>query len=533
MKNEMFLKETFLLKGNRKNTITFLLSLALILAVCVVLSILKSGFFIDEIYTYGLSNGHFTPFLSYVKEPGTKNSIIGEIFTRKELMDYITVNNGELFDFSSVYFNQANDVHPPLYYWLINITSSFFPGVFTKWIGLSLNLILYALCLVLIYKIVLKMGASHTGGIVSMFLYGLSPIGLSTFLMIRMYILVTLLTLVLILLILNLIEHFNIKDCIFVSITILSGLLTQYYFVFYAAMLCFAYCVYLVIKKQWKNLLFFSLIAIAGVFAFVIIYPASLKHLFNNDAVNGISVTDNLFAFNQYPHRIKTFIIFTAYGLPSSIILGCILFLVILLKRKRIRLQIIKNFLIIILPAFCALIFIAIISPYIVIRYAYNLMPVFVLAVSLLIIANREKGEIKSKRIHSLSLVALALIITLGSTYKYKPEYLYREHSQYNNVIKPYSELPVVYFTGGTAAPISQDLLQLVNFNEIYVDDGNNLDKVIEYTKNSDKAIVYISNYKFDYNPRQLIKELCDYSSYKNFDLLYKFGLSEAYVISK
>ena len=44
------------------------LALIAVLGVCLLFSVRKSGMFIDEIYTYGLSNSHFAPFLADTKD---------------------------------------------------------------------------------------------------------------------------------------------------------------------------------------------------------------------------------------------------------------------------------------------------------------------------------------------------------------------------------------------------------------------------------------------------------------------------------
>ena len=61
----------------------------------------------------------------------------------------------------SVSYTQTRDVHPPLYYWLLNFVSSLVPGHFSMWIGLALNYVLYMLTLVLLYK--LAMLEAHAG----------------------------------------------------------------------------------------------------------------------------------------------------------------------------------------------------------------------------------------------------------------------------------------------------------------------------------------------------------------------------------
>ncbi|MBQ7896012.1 MAG: hypothetical protein IJ364_05595, partial [Oscillospiraceae bacterium] len=112
-----------------------LLVLIVVASTCMMFADSKSGLFIDEIYTFGLANNHEGPFLDSL----VGGSVNNKIMTRQDLLDYVVVNEDQRFDFKAVYDNQANDVHPPLYYWLFNMAYSFFPGLFSKWPAMVLN----------------------------------------------------------------------------------------------------------------------------------------------------------------------------------------------------------------------------------------------------------------------------------------------------------------------------------------------------------------------------------------------------------
>ena len=169
------------------------LVLILVTGVCFLFSCRKQGMFIDEIYTYGLSNSSYRPFLSGLKY----DPIAHRAVSRAELLDYVSITGDEGFDFGSVYYNQVHDVHPPLYYWLFNIASTFARDSYSKWTGLVLDYLIYLLCLAALYALVRRLGGSRYNAAASALLYGLSMIGLSTMLMIRMYVLLTLLSLLL------------------------------------------------------------------------------------------------------------------------------------------------------------------------------------------------------------------------------------------------------------------------------------------------------------------------------------------------
>ena len=196
----------------------------IVTGVCFLFAGRKSGMFIDEIYAYGLSNSHYAPFLTDIKD----GEMVGKTFTRQELFDYVAVTDGERFDAGSVYYNQVHDVHPPLHYWLLNAVCSLFPDTFSKWTGLALNYVLYMLTMFALYKTVRRLGWSRGCGTAAAVLYGLSVIGLSTFVMIRMYMLLTLLAVVLMYLIVCLMQEFKPKYCILTGLVLLAGLITGY-----------------------------------------------------------------------------------------------------------------------------------------------------------------------------------------------------------------------------------------------------------------------------------------------------------------
>ena len=135
-----------------------LAALIIISAVCFLFAGRKEGMFIDEIYSFGLANSHYAPFVTDLKDGDLRDKVM----TRQELVDYLAVGEDDGFAFASVYYNQVRDVHPPLYYWLLNIASSFVPGQFSMWTGLVLDYIIYMLCLVLLYAAVLELlGSRH------------------------------------------------------------------------------------------------------------------------------------------------------------------------------------------------------------------------------------------------------------------------------------------------------------------------------------------------------------------------------------
>ena len=81
----------------RRLTIVFTV-FALSMLMLVYYSVGKSGMFIDEIYSYGLSNGEYTPFISDVYD----RDVIDKGYTSEQLTDYLIDFAFVLIDFYSV-----------------------------------------------------------------------------------------------------------------------------------------------------------------------------------------------------------------------------------------------------------------------------------------------------------------------------------------------------------------------------------------------------------------------------------------------
>ncbi|MEI3101615.1 MAG: glycosyltransferase family 39 protein [Oscillospiraceae bacterium] len=86
-----------------------------------------------------------------------------------------------------------------------------FPNTFTKWTGLGLDFVIYMLTLLCLYKLLMALFSSRDIASAGVIFYGLCLLGMSTMLMIRMYVLLTLLSVLLAYLFLRVIREF--KPC--------------------------------------------------------------------------------------------------------------------------------------------------------------------------------------------------------------------------------------------------------------------------------------------------------------------------------
>ena len=524
----------------------FALAMLTVLAVCLLFAQRKNGMFIDEIYTYGLSNSHYAPFLKDV----AGGELEGAVLTRQELLDYVTVGEDEIGDFGSVYDNQVNDVHPPLYYWLFHLVSCLTPGVFSKWTGLGLDLVLYLLSLFALYRLVLRLFGSPWNAAAAVLLYGLSGLGLSTMLMIRMYVLMTLFTVLLALEIAKLMEKERWFRYPLIGLTVFLGLLTQYYFVFYAFFVCAAYVFWAAAKRRWRSLGLFALSAFAGVGLLLLVFPACISHLTADKLVSGGNAVEQLSAVSQYKTRLLLFFHEANHGMKAAVLftLGLLLLLLVFCKRLRAAAKAKKlpwESLVILVPAFAAFVTAALISPVPEQRYIYNLAPLFAAAVSFLIaLLERSLEGLPREGLWKAGGLLAVLALSLLLAKHQPPKYLYPidpcdedSYAAFDALAAEHASDPCVYLTEYSYPP-TQDLGELLVFEDVLFTGDPDSPAVDDYlaARQSRECVVYIDvskEWASGFDPEKMLPELTASTDYTDWELLYENGLSVAYLLRK
>ena len=106
----------------------------------------KENLHMDEAYSYGLT--HY----KNVQIADNEDMFFKE-HKGKYFKDYLSLSKDEIGDIKQVYINQANDVHPPLYYVLLRLASLFTLNNFSIYTGSILNIFIYILTTFMIIKI--------------------------------------------------------------------------------------------------------------------------------------------------------------------------------------------------------------------------------------------------------------------------------------------------------------------------------------------------------------------------------------------
>lgn len=196
-----------------------------------------------------------------------------------EYTKYLTTDSSDRFKFESVVYNQERDVHPPLFYFVIHLISSIFPGEFNKWIGIVPNLLYLVITLIFIYLITQKLTSNKLLPVISTLLYGLSVDAVDTSTYIRMYMMMTMFVTIFSYLHIRLVvdKTYNTKLLIALSLTTFLGIFTQYYFIIFAAVVGILTFIYLLISKQFNRLWKYCLSMLSALVAMLLIYPTAYK----------------------------------------------------------------------------------------------------------------------------------------------------------------------------------------------------------------------------------------------------------------
>ena len=257
----------------------------------------KDSFHSDEIWSYGLANSFYQPFV--YQKPGihidhaAEDDYINyrEWMTGKTLNDYITVQEGERLSYASVFDNQTLDHHPPLYYMLLHTVCSFFPDTFSWGFGFFLNCIFLTVTQIFLYKTGKVLLKSGQAALTVCLLYGGSIGALSTFIFIRQYSLLTMLIMMYVYFCTRLYSDPDNKKRIIPVLTVsFAAFMTHYYAIIFIGVFTAGMCIYMLCRKRLGMMLIYGFSMLGTLGLFFAAYPAALRHMFDSN-ITSVSVS--------------------------------------------------------------------------------------------------------------------------------------------------------------------------------------------------------------------------------------------------
>ena len=280
-------------RGNKWFWIACIVFIALQYVLCIHYGMKREFLFCDEVYSYGLANSNDYTFL----HPGENNEPLDNWVSGNYFTDYMNYND-DSFNYHAAYVNQERDVHPPLYYMLLHTVCSFFKNAgYSAVPGIVLNLIILIFVDILLLYVAVNLLGDRWKGLIATALWGISAVGISNCMLIRMYLLQTMEVLILVAAHIFILKHrrrMTIPYFIMLAFTVFLGGITHYYFYFFVAGLGLCVCIYLLSTKRIKEMFDYGFSLVAGLALAMAVFPATRDHIFG---YRGNYATKNLAGF--------------------------------------------------------------------------------------------------------------------------------------------------------------------------------------------------------------------------------------------
>ena len=449
------------------------------LAVFVKIGLDKKEYHVDEIYTYMLSNSYDVDRVAY------DDSKWDQWFSGDEFSEYVSVQDGEQFAYDKVFYNNSLDAHPPLYYCVIHTVSSLFPGQFSKWIGLFVNLLFMVGVDILIYGISRKMINSELLQFLPVFVYGLSPVAMEIASFIRMYAQLSFFAMVFCYCtVLMLKDGVKIRRLIISWLIIYLGAMTHYY----ALVLCFwgvlLFVIYLVKKKDIKHMLIYGIGSLIAVVLVYVTYPSILTQAFGSSTNNiGAEVSGSLFDVRLHLRQIKnlTFELFDSFGYKGlgnkvCIAIACMMLVLLVLALKKNGKSALKQskeaiwvFGVFVLT-FITVAWVG--GEFVYLRYVYYVIPLIYVIVGYYFDKYMAGRKLLLKSIIVGSCAAYALVFCFWGAFFKKTPYLFIDRAKTDEIISEYSDYKLIMICTGhdriSSIPVG-NFMKILNFSDVYL----------------------------------------------------------------
>lgn len=292
---------------DKKKALKYLIIIILILiGIRVYFGYQKEDFFMDETFSYTLMNMKEGAGMIQTAPEFNNIWISGE-----KIKNMLVVSKDEVLRYDIVYYNQTQDVHPPLYYFLLHTASALSFGNFTKWTGIILNILIFIGISFTLYVIGKKVFKSTIWAIVLVAIYGVSAGAIFSTIFIRMYELLILFVLlylnkVIDILKKNIIDKEDItkKDMLELCTIFVLGMLTHYHFIIISVLISLVLFIIMLFKKvKISRICTYVGINILGLLIYSAIYPSFYTHMLGTQ--RGTESTGNLLNLADYADRIK------------------------------------------------------------------------------------------------------------------------------------------------------------------------------------------------------------------------------------
>ncbi len=521
-----------LFQDKMKNKIPLLAVLLLFTCIFFLFGHYKAYLYEDEVLSYTAANC----------QDGMRPALpVNRIVNGAEFVNNaVAVQPQSRFDFANAIANTSKDPHPPVYLLMLHFVCSLFPGIFSKWFALSINLIFGAVTALLLYVLGEKLFNEEKKGFIAAVIYILS-VGFITQLMnLRMYVVLQALTTWLTLQYVCILkeseentdsESFNIKRILPFIINVVLGTLTHYYFLIFAFFEAVIFSIMLIRKKRFRDLLKHTLIYVLSGGAVLILFPPIIWQLTGSD------VGSESFNTRNVSELIRRFRVMFSHlnnelfgGQLKFYVLCLIVWLIyMIINGKRTEIKTYVNgvtggFVFITLTSAAYFFTVSVTTPYLTGRYMTPIYPLCIL-ITMGIFKGLIETVFKSQRVGYLILVVIMAV----------PVYLWISSGLYDvdkaamqEISKEHSGEICVFFRGIST---EENYFELENYDRVMAmritprSDEEDIDTPGLLEEKS--VVVYVP---LNTEPEECFERIREYNpKLTNYEKLYKAYYSDAY----
>lgn len=499
----------------------------------------------DEYFSIGFANNtkDFL-FLSQgaIERYGTDGWVDGEF-----LHDWLSVQPGEQFSILQIHRNVRDDVHPPLYFMLLNIISSFFVNQVTLFPGYLINVVSGMAICVFLFLLSRKIFINKWLAFVPSVLWLSSNAAGITMTYLRMYAPLCALCLICIYLHICFLERTKPAQWIYICLGILTtiGTLTHYYFYIMQFVVFFITLIILIYRKRIKNLVLYGISLLIGEVMSLLAYPYVIRHLLFSE--RGTQVQENLTNsnleyysefFKQFLHTFNEYVYNNRF---SSLLIGVLLVTVIavtfdILGKRFGKSAYVKDnffqeygFINFVIVAIAALGYFAILFK---ISYSSRwlyISPVFALLDLLTVGIFAWLLSRSCNKYYAIIIFVVSLVFLVKFDFNRVTESIYEHRNtaiHHNEIVSYSNNCDVLFFYEEWNNLYDNQILELMNFNQINAIDIKEIDKV-DYDKllasrkekDNDIAVYLPNSIK---NNNTMIEKIVDKLHGRKYELISK-----------
>ena len=508
--------------------------------------IIKSGGFIDEYYSLGFSNSSLGAYFIDCYD----GNFLHRVIPAEEINNYIMVNGDEAFSYSFIIDNCASDLTPPLYYFILHTICSFFPGVASKWFGLSINLAVFFVTLLFIYRISQMLYKSSWVSTLLTLCYGFSMGGLNCVTYVRMYAMVMMWSVLLLYFAMQVLFTDKKRYIAAVGIVIFLGFHTQYNFGIFAFFVCAATCVALLYLREKKKFFIFSASAISAVLLFLLTWPTIfiqadrlLSWESDNDKWHVSVFMFFYYWISMIFKQVKVEVFVLAFLIVSIILLKFVAHVDARKLKEKLDMKLLMiSYFVLLTGYILGTLGIAYYAPYFSARYCFNTMPVFTLLMGLPFVYFKELlerfFEKKNIRFSVVTIGALFVVVIMGGAVNLdEMKYLYLDNPEILKVTESVAQYPCFFVNGNFDKSVVNSIDHLAKFKDFYIFDELNLTEYEEYMKgypDSEAIVVYVDVDPYNSSGMdgdEVIGSFADTGLYDTILVLYELDSVRAFLL--